>query len=476
MSTAAPAHESLLGQPAWWQLKDFVIGATGLAYYADRDHELVQRIALRLEQLRIPDCTDYLERLKYDSSGETELDTLTELLTIGETYFFRHQESFDALREIVLPDLIERNQAHRSLRIWSAGCATGAEAYSLAILLGSQMAARIDGWNITILGTDINRKYLATAREGQFDEWALRATPDEVRQAGFTRQGKSWRIKPEFQKLVSFQYHNLVRHPFPSLLHGLFAFDLILCRNVLIYFSSDIIGRMIHQCHECLADKGWLLVGHAESNTAWFRSFHTIMTSGAVLYQKANQEDAAPAAFPLDLTGRPGCEEIAPIWRKPLAPQPRRSKAVAAKHSRRSPAVAPLAEHPTLANIRTLADHGKLEAAARGCEQLLQADRLNSTAHLYQALIFKQMARYPEAEAALKRAIYVNPNFAVAYYYLGLVLQTRREPAKARQSFRNLLNLLSCQNPGQPIPDADELTVAELEELTRDHLKEIRSS
>ena len=123
------------------------------------------------------DCASYLDLLRDPFRGPSELDELIAEVTIGETYFFRHREHFDALRDLVLPDLIVRNRATRRLRIWSAGCADGPEPYSLAILLKREMAGQLPGWDVTIVGTDINRLSLARAREGKFEEWAFLSTP-----------------------------------------------------------------------------------------------------------------------------------------------------------------------------------------------------------------------------------------------------------------------------------------------------------
>jgi chemotaxis protein methyltransferase CheR len=477
MSVLSVPSRNLSSDPAYRPLKEFLIASTGLVYYAQRDEEFADRIASRLEHLEVSDCASYLELLERGDDAEAELDALTEQLTIGETYFFRHQEAFNALRDIVLPDLIRRNESRRRLRIWSAGCSIGAEAYSLSILLKRDLAELVRDWEITILGTDINRKYLATARNGQFEEWATRSTPAEIKRAFFMPREKSWCIKPEFQAGVSFEYHNLVKHPFPSLLHNLFAFDLILCRNVMIYFSPDINRRIIQQFEGCLTGGGWLLVGHAESNLEWYRSFRTVESDGAVLYQKVDPESVqpermAPALTPKEIAvSRPAACSIRPAAYEPL-PRPR--QIACGNGQGRAPASAPRAVPSTIADIRMLADQGQLEAAQRGCEQLLKSDQLNPTVHFYQALIFEQMGRHQETEAALKRAIYLDRRHLAAHYYLGVILQQQGERGRADQSFRNLLALLSPLDHGRLVPDADELTVAELEDLTRAHLDELQ--
>src|ERR1700722_18886086 len=155
------------------------------------------------------------------------------------------------------------------------------------MLLRREFGHSLAGWDVTILGTDINREFLARAREGCYEEWALRNMAEENRRNYFVRSGKSWCVAPEYREGVSFQYHNLVAHPFPSLLNNLFAFDVILCRNVTIYFSLDIVRGIIERFHQSLVEEGWLLVGHAEPNMELFRSFRVVNALGAVLYQKS---------------------------------------------------------------------------------------------------------------------------------------------------------------------------------------------
>jgi chemotaxis protein methyltransferase CheR len=154
---------AVVSDPDYQRLKDRLIEFTGLAYYADKDEDLAGRISRRFSELGVRNCASYLHLLQAEGKGESELDVLIAELTIGETYFFRHREQFDALRSMVLPGILDHNHALRRLHIWSAGCATGAEPYSIALLLQQDFAHRIAGWDVSILGTDINRQFLSRA-------------------------------------------------------------------------------------------------------------------------------------------------------------------------------------------------------------------------------------------------------------------------------------------------------------------------
>jgi chemotaxis protein methyltransferase CheR len=482
------ATQRVVADPAYARLKDHLIASTGLAYYADKDGELAGRIAQRLANLGLRDCASYLTFLADGANGEAELDALIADLTIGETFFFRHRELFDALKQTVLPDLIDRNQHSRQLRIWSAGCATGAEPYSVSILLKRELADRLVGWDVTILGTDINKEFLARARAGRFEEWAFRSTPEDVKQACFAPSGSSWLLAPEYREGVSFQYHNLVTHPFPSLLNNLFAFDLILCRNVTIYFSLEIVRRLIEHFHQCLVEGGWLLVGHAEPNIELFRAFRTVNAPGAVLYQKSKEPPSVPSptSFPFPANRPPApAPGITPAWSPPSLlwepqPSPARpvdipSPAPPSEPARwPQPMPAPPPAQPVrseLDAIRSLADRGEWQEAARRCQNALEKDKLNPVVYFYQALVFEQMGRHVETEHALRRVIYLDRGFVLAHYYLGLLLQKTGQLPQAARSFKNVLQLLTRIAAAHVFADGDGITAGELHQLTQMHLE-----
>lgn len=175
------------------------------------------------------------------------------------------------------------------------------------------------GWHVSILGTDINQKFLARARDGRYDQWAFRATPENIRQECFVAVGKQWQIKPEYKAMVSFQYHNLTRNRFPSITDNIAAFDIIICRNVVIYFSRETVEALVPCFRESLTNGGWLVMGHAEPNMELFRSFRTVNCPGAVLYQRVDGE--APETPPPALRPPPPLRPPGPAARPPQALQ-----------------------------------------------------------------------------------------------------------------------------------------------------------
>lgn len=453
------------------RLKSHVIESTGLAYYRDKDEDLARHIAERLDALGLPSCAAYLAAV-YAEQGQQELDALIAQLTIGETYFFRHTEQFDALRLTVIPDILARNQQSRRLRIWSAGCAIGAEPYSIAALL-REFDDRTAGWDVCILGTDINRHFLARANEGRFENWAFRGVPEAFKQRYFRQVGKSWLISDALKSKVTFQYHNLVKHTFPSLTNNLFGFDLIVCRNVMIYFEPTVIATAVAGFRESLVDGGWLIVGHAESAPDFFRDFRTVSQRGTAVFQKPPPQTAwreAEGAKTFFLPPLPATNSRLANLAPPSGPPS------AARLPQERPAVAETAPRSTadLETVRRLADHGEWRQAGVECRKLLETDGLNPLAHFYSALILEQAGAAGEARQELQRAIYLDRKFALAHYHLGLLQQKAKEAARAARSFENVIELLSRHADQQALAFADGMTAAELRELTRAHLEVLR--
>ena len=476
--TSATTIANLRAHPAYGRLRDQIVERTGLAYYLCQEEQLAARIAGRMSALGLTQLGQYVARLLGGESNGTEWEALIAELTIGETFFFRHREQFDALRDHVLPEVIQRNQQYRRIRIWSAGCATGAEPYSIAILFKRELSHLVLGWDITILGTDINRDFLDRAQLGEFPEWAFRAGSDEVKRMCFSRTGNLWRINPQYKQGVSFQYHNLVHHPCPSLLDTCSLFDVILCRNVMIYFHSDTIRRIVDQFYNCLVVGGWLLVGHAESNVETFRSFRTVNAPGAVLYQKVQKPESYShsLSFPAVSTA----PDPLPVRRTSVLTGGKTE--VQAKHlpnvSRLSRPIVQCSVDivDKLAEIRTKADRAQWHEAALCCEELLTSNGLNPTVHFYHALVLEQIGRQAETEQALRRAIYLDRRFVLAHYHLGLLLQKRRDLPGAERHFRNTIQLLNLMDPEQAFMDADGLTVEALKQWAQTHLEVLRGT
>lgn len=268
--------------PVFAGLKQCVIARTGLTYWNDKDDVLADVLARLLEQRSLR-ADQLAARLTAESGVGPETEAVTGAVTVGETFFFRYPEQFAALESVVLPDLLRRKRETRTLNLWSAGCSNGAEPYSLSILLGRQFGVALSGWRTDILATDINSLALAEAEKAEYSDWTVRGLQDDIREQCFAKVGDRWRLLPTYRKGVHFAAHNLVAGPPPSPPGG---FDMVMCRNVLMYFSVPIRDRVLAEIAGVLDDGGWLLVGHAEAGPQVAALFETITLPACTLYRK----------------------------------------------------------------------------------------------------------------------------------------------------------------------------------------------
>ena len=441
-----------------------MIARTGHFYYADKDDVLWDRVRRRLAAVRLPDVESYVRLLDDPQAGPAEWRRLEGEITVGETYFLRYVEQFTALKAHILPELIARHAQTKRLRIWSAGCATGAEPYSVAILLAELLGDQIADWRLTILGTDINESALAAAREARFGAWALRSLSAEQKQAWFTQDDRTWRLRPRFRSLVRFQYGNLLDLLGPAAPLDLTDFDLILCRNVLIYFHPDAMNAVVGALAQRLGDEGWLLVGHAEPNPGFEAHVRTITLPGAVAYRRRTAEaapDPAPAAGWPPLPAPDASQAPSPPPPRPLAAPTL------------EPAPAPKPPQPTvdsvtpLADIRALANLGRFAEAAHLCRQALARSPPDPAAHFYLGLVTQAQGLLDEAEEALRRAVYLDGTFLMAQYHLGLLRLERGDGAAGRRNLAGVARLAATLSPTTPLCEGDGLRAGDLRELAR---------
>jgi chemotaxis protein methyltransferase CheR len=466
MIQSAITAELLACDECFPALRDHIISATGLVFYATRPESLARHIAERLSERGLEDCRSYLTLLQDECAGGDELDRLAELLTIGETFFFRHRELFDALREAVLPEIIGHNRTSRQLRIWSAGCANGAEVYSLAIVLRRDLGNLVQGWNVSIVGTDINRRFLAQAAAAEYEEWAFRGTAPELRRDCFRRRGRTWRIARRFREGVSFHYHNLASDPYPAPDRGLAGFDLILCRNVLIYFGPQFVESVISRLAGCLTANGWLAVGHAEHGACFRSAYETVHFPGAILYRKT--EPCAASSLPCSAVARKS------LLHDAHSPMARRLESASnGANGNRLPA----AEKPgELQQIRALADEGRIDAALQVCQTLVARQPLDPAGYFYEGLLLDLAGHHERALRSLQKAIYLDRKFVLAHYYSGLIREKLGQVQEALVSFRNISPLIAGWPAMERLSNAGELVVADLQKLTRMHIQKLEAS
>jgi chemotaxis protein methyltransferase CheR len=271
------------------RLSELVARYMGLHFPRERWADLQRGLAGAADEFGFDDVAECAEWLLSAPLTKAQLQVLASHLTIGETYFFREKKTLGVLSSRVLPELIQaRRGREQRLRLWSAACCSGEEAYSLAILL-RQILPDLAEWHVTILATDINPHFLRKAVAGSYGEWSFRDTPEGFKERFFTGAGDGrYAIRPEIKNLVSFEHLNLVEDVYPSLATDTHAMDVIFCRNVLMYFTPAQTRKVIGNLHRALIDGGWLAVGPSEASQALFPQFVTANFPGVILYQKGD--------------------------------------------------------------------------------------------------------------------------------------------------------------------------------------------
>ncbi len=413
------------------------------------------------------DLTAYLNRLSATTYTDTEWQAVIHTLTIGETYFMREKAHFDLLRHDLLPPLIakRRDFGNLYLNIWSAGCASGEEAYSLAILL-HELLPDIARWNIHLLGTDLNGRSLALARAGVYREWAFRQVDDGFKQAYFDPAPDGWRIKPFLARRVSFRHANVLETmPAPQ-------FDLILCRNVLLYFSPTSAMKAETIFHEALAPSGVLLLGHAETirqRDLW----QAYIQDDTVRYAKANNRLDESAVF---------------ITKDPIDKPPTRlllqsvyEQAVNAIQTEQYEQADALLGELLLAEPHNAGGHllmavvyanQKNSALAHfHLDLALDYDPLSADAHYIRAMLHWEAGQMDGAEESLRAALYSQRNHPLASWMMGDYQQKMGAGARARHHWLNAQRAIKPLLPECPVCVVSPMLARQLSDLLGKKLK-----
>ncbi|MBI5748607.1 MAG: tetratricopeptide repeat protein, partial [Nitrospinae bacterium] len=412
------------------QLNGFISSSIGLHFPESRLNDLKRGIVSAAQEFGYTDIEAFIRWLMSSKLAKKDIEILSSHLTIGETYFFRDKKSFETLEGHILPQLISsRQDGERRLRIWSAGCSTGEEPYSIAILL-KKLIRDVKDWNITILGTDINPNFLRKASEGIYTEWSFRNTPSWVKEGYFknTKDG-NYKIIPDVKKMAVFEYLNLAEDVYPSLLNNTNGIDIIFCHNVLMYFSHELSNRVVHSFYNSLVDKGWLSVGPTDFVKPLSSQWTIVNYNDAAIYRKDEIKTHEVKEFqPKDI---PSFALPSVDIDKSLQLNKRQEKKI--EEPERERQRADLKKDAML--IRDYANQGRLGDAIKWCERAIASDRLNPNYHYLFATILIEQGRVEDAVKSLKRTIYLDNNYVLAYFILGNLMFRSGELKTSKKYF-----------------------------------------
>ena len=401
---------------------DFLIKHSGL-HFERRNIKVLQRgLETRMSALRIVSYDDYFEYLQKNMDSRGELQKLLQHLTVGETFFFRYHAHFDTLRQSFIPELVFKTRPEK-IRIWSAGCSTGEEPYSIAMAIMESLP----DWkkrDIRIMATDINSRSLKRAREGVYSAWKVRVTEKSYLDKYFTRIGESYVVKDEVKSLVDFSYLNLQVDIPPSQE----KFDAIFCRNVMIYFTTVTIRKLLETFAGSLNSGGHLFLGHSETLSHISTGFERHIHGGSFYYRK-----------------KPEQAEKTIIAEKPVLQGSKPAQAAVRLQVPVKTAVAPPVKEPTVEELSVkgeqLLNQENYSEAGAIFTKILQINPLHTQASLGIGQVYLASNRTDEALANFNRAIEQDDLNAEAYFLRGLLYEMLDRSAEALEEYRKAVLL-----------------------------------
>lgn len=410
--------------------RNLIANRIGLLVHENEQHSasLQKVVTERVSSLNLSGIEEYCQFLEADNSDlRQEREILASLLTTGETYFFRDSGQQALLQNRILPELLEHRKAERTLRIWSAACSSGEEAYSMAIMLDELMTDQSQ-WNILILGTDISHSAIKRARQGIYTEWSFRSMSNERRQRYFHQYKNTWELDEAIRRRVTFKPGDLIADEFPtgSDLHDM---DLILCRNAFIYMSAMAVSHVADKFTERLVEGGMLLVGHGELYAHHLGKLRTRVFPESIVYQKVSTPFIMPAPGLLAEASQSIPEEkqsaVLPIIRPPPIP------AVPPAHL----AVAEIRKTTADSKMQQAwedANQGRRDSAEKSCREMAAENPLVAEPQYLLAMLAQERGDFEAAKNHLKHVIYLDSLFIAAYLDLGDLYEREGDSGRSR--------------------------------------------
>ena len=492
-----------LPQDQFIRFRDLIEQRCGIHLDDTRKASLQASLRARMEQLGIGRFEPYYDRLLADSTEE-EFRKLIVLVTVTETCFLRDPAQFEALRRRILPALIaERGAEGRpTVRIWSAGCASGEEPYSIALVLWNMgLQATYPEWTFEIVATDLNSDALNAAGRGVYSARSIRYVDGTWLHRYFESDGKQYRLNDEVKRSVRFSYSNLVQEPFPPT--ELRGQDVIFCKNVSIYFRPEVTRRLMHGLFEALNEGGYLFLGHSESLWHISDEFRLVEYDGAFCYRKITAPPVPEARppevrrpHPAPTPGRvkptqPGAARMVAPARTPAPPAPPLED-TGSQYDQCLDAFRAGAWDRAEASLRALmqsspsfiraylllgglyANQGRYEEAVVQAERALGLDLFEAKAHLLVGMIEAHRGRPSEALKSLRRALYLDDTLALAHFWLANLYRDRGDAERATREYRNVIRSYQRQTLQLPEEFASDLTLDQLLGFCRRSLEALK--
>ena len=433
----------------------------------------------QLERAGSPPFDAWLERLDRAPSGSADLRALARELTVNETFFFRNADNFRAFTELVLPERLRARAREKRLRILSAGCSSGEEPYSLAVLVREALPD-LASWDVKIVGVDLNPAVLERAAAGRYTAWSLRATSADARRRYFRADGPDFVLDPAIRAMVTFEERNLAEED-PAFWNSLGPCDIVFCRNVLMYFTPEHSRDAVRRISHALLPGGYLFLGHAEALRGTVQALELCHTHDTFYYRHRAAggplSASEPSPGPADGEGaqhwteviQRSSERVATLAGNPALPRREEQQDAqqawdlapaleAVRQERFQDALGLLAALPPAAQVDPgplllravlLTNLGRYEQSEEVCRGLLRVDAGSTGAHYLLALSREQAGDVAGAILHGQQAIAADPDFAMPHLHQGIMARRAGDTATAQRELGRALLLLEDEEPSR---------------------------
>jgi chemotaxis protein methyltransferase CheR len=426
---------------AWQETFGAVCAARwGFRYRQDDLYTLRNVVERAYQASDVPDLAAFAALLRELPDQDPEIQAFVGQMTVGETSFFRNRPQFDALSTHLLPELVERRREEGvlTLKIWSAGCASGEEPYSLAITL-AELLPDWPSWEIRILATDINPYSLRRAQEALYTNWSFREVEPGVVRRYFTKVRGLLRMSHPCAKVVRFMRHNLITDRVPNVEAGLFNFDLIVCRNVTIYFDRETTARLADRFYAALRPEGWLMVGHTEPDIEIYARYDHLDFPDTIIYRRplidkqleprrmSHPEERPAETVPDEVVELPSLDDCLAAYEAGDLASAYELLAVLAQHRGDDPL-------PTHYLAQIAADERRYDEALYWGFTALQHDPFHVPTLLLMGVLDLEAGKLDRARQHLNQAIFLDPRCPEAHLYLSMVYRSIGDEERSRKS------------------------------------------
>ena len=447
-------------------VSEIIASRTGLYFPKERWGALGKNLTAAAREFGYRNINEFVQWLLFAPVSKEQIKIIAACLTVSETYFWRESQVFSALTGSILPGIMKPGKKKdKRLRIWSAGCSTGEEPYSIAIAIHKTIPD-IRDWNISILATDINEKSLTKARSGIYNPWSFRNSPDWLKETYFRyNQNQKYEIIPEIKKMVTFSCYNLAQEDCWSEIHKAGPVDIIFCRNVLMYFTHECAEKISCKLSDLLSKKGFLVVSSCELSSKLFPKLTAVNFPGAVVYRRTLIKPGPEYSLPPEqiktsnlYSAKSGQRQTSTLQSISAVPD--------LSHQLQS---VPESQHDSFRDkinaIRLLANQNQLTEALTACDKALVLLKLEPGLHLLRASILQEMNRGQEAIRSLKKAIYIDPDYIMGHFTLGNLYFHQGNLKNAERYFNNTLELLNFRSNDEIPEESEGLSVKFIKEI-----------